>query len=213
MTDLSTMIAPKSDQLNADDLIAGPKTIKVTKVRGCSEPDQPVAVHFEGDEGKPYKPCKSMRRVLVFAWGSQGNDYVGRCMTLYRDEKVMFGGIAVGGIRISHMSHIERDMTMALTATRAKRTPYTVRVLQAPAATRSQIAAPPSDMTLGQRADAFSARIASAPNVVKLDAIKAAAAGLYADLAEADPELKAALERAWDEKRAELLAADDEPAA
>lgn len=130
MTDLSTTIAPKSDQLNADDLIAGPKTITVTKVRGCAEPEQPVAVHFEGDDGKPYKPCKSMRRVMVNTWGADGGAYVGRSMTLYRDDKVAFGGIAVGGIRISHMSHIDREITMALTASRTKRAPYTVKPLR-----------------------------------------------------------------------------------
>jgi hypothetical protein len=37
----------------------------------------------------------------------------------------------VGGIRISHMSHIERDLTLALTVTKAKRAPYRVQVLEA----------------------------------------------------------------------------------
>ena len=40
--DISKTIAPKSDQLNADDLIAGPKTITVTGVKLVAE-DQPVA--------------------------------------------------------------------------------------------------------------------------------------------------------------------------
>jgi hypothetical protein len=212
MTDLAKTIAPKSDQLNADDLIAGPITITITGVRGNDDADQPVSVGFDGDGGKPYKPCKSMRRVMVHCWGPDGKAYAGRRMTLYRDEKVMFGGIQVGGIRISHMSHIERDMTMALTATRAKRTPYTVKPL--PAASKPTLvqATDQPAATLGQRADAFAARIGSAPSLIKLDAIKAAAAKLYADLEEADPELKAALERAWDEKRA-ALAADQEPEA
>lgn len=146
MTDLAKTIAPKSDQLNADDLIAGPITITITRVRGCDEPDQPVAVHFEGDDGKPYKPCKSMRRVMVHCWGPDGNTYAGRRMTLYRDENVQFGGIKVGGIRISHLSHIEREMTMALTATRAKRAPYTVKPLRADvraAAPRAEATRPP----------------------------------------------------------------------
>jgi hypothetical protein len=210
MTDLSTTIAPKSDQLNADDLITGPRTITITRVRGCSEPDQPVAVHFEGDDNKPYKPCKSMRRVLVFAWGPNGADYVGRSMTLYRDERVQFGGIQVGGIRISHMSHLERDMTMALTATRAKRTPYTVKALAGPAtAQRSEIGTR-SELPLGQRADAYAARIASAPNLVKLNAIKAAAAQLNADLEHEDPALLEALDQAWRAKADELRASESE---
>jgi hypothetical protein len=129
LTDLSQTISPKSDQTNADDLIGGPRTIKVTKVSRASEPEQPIAINYEGDNGKPYKPCKSMRRILVAAWGSDGAAYVGRRMTLYRDDKVVFGGMAVGGIRISHMSGLDRDMTMALTATRQSRKPYTVRPL------------------------------------------------------------------------------------
>lgn len=132
MTDLRPTIAPKSDQLNADDLIGGRLlTIKVTKVLLCGEPDQPIAVHYEGDDGKPYKPCKSMRRVMVHVWGPDGAKFAGRRMTLYRDDKVTFGKEAVGGIRISHMSGIDRDVTMALTATRANRKPYTVRPLAA----------------------------------------------------------------------------------
>jgi hypothetical protein len=126
---LAETIIPKSDQLNADDLISGPVTIKVTAIKGSNEPQQPVSIHYEGDNGKPYKPCKSMRRVLVSAWGANGLDYVGRSMTIYRDDSVLFGGIAVGGIRISHLSHIEKDLTLALTVSRASRKPYTVKRL------------------------------------------------------------------------------------
>lgn len=131
MTDLSLTIAPRSDQLNADDLIGAPRTITVTKVSQMREPDQPIAIFFEGDGGKPYKPGKSMRRVLVRVWGSQGADYAGRRMTLYRDDTVQFGGVAVGGIRISHMSGIEQAVTIPLTVTRASRKPFTVRPLLA----------------------------------------------------------------------------------
>lgn len=131
MTDLSRTIAPKSDQLNADDLIGGPRTIKVTRVSSMREPDQPIAIYFEGDGGKPYKPGKSMRRVLVRVWGNDGASYAGRRMTLYRDDSVQFGGVAVGGIRISHMSHIEENVTLPLTVTRASRKPFTVKPLAA----------------------------------------------------------------------------------
>lgn len=128
--DMSQTVAPKSDQMNADDLIAGPRVIRITKVSGTGNSDQPVAVYFEDDNGKPFKPCKSMRRVMIAAWGADASQYVGRSMRLYRDPKVAFGGMEVGGIRISHMSDIERDMVMALTVTKAKRAPYTVKVLQ-----------------------------------------------------------------------------------
>lgn len=130
MTDVSKTIAPKSDQLNADDLIGhATMTIKVMKV-SLMAGEQPIAIGYEGDNGKPFKPCKSMRRVLVQIWGSDGAAYVGRSMTLYRDEKVKFGGADVGGIRISHLSHIDAPVTLALTASKAVRKPYVVKPLK-----------------------------------------------------------------------------------
>ena len=127
--DIAATVIPKSDQLNADDLIAGPRTIRIQRVSGTGNPDQPVNVHFEGDGGRPYKPCKSMLRVMIAAWGGDASQYVGRSLRLYRDPKVAFGGMEVGGIRISHMTHIERELTLALTVTKAKRAPYRVQVL------------------------------------------------------------------------------------
>lgn len=130
MTDLRTTTEPKSDQLNADSLIGGKTlTIKVTKVDLLAG-DQPVAIHYENENGRPYKPCKSMRRVMVHVWGPDGSAYAGRSMTLYCDEKVQFGGMAVGGIRISHMSNIEAPVSMALTATRGSKKVYTVKPLK-----------------------------------------------------------------------------------
>lgn len=131
MSDMSAAIIPKSDQLNSDDLIAGPITITITDVTIRGGQEQPVSIHFEGDNGKPYKSCKSMNRVLVTAWGADAKQYVGRSMTLYRDPTVKWAGMEVGGIRISHMSHIEGSMTMALTATKGSRKPFTVRPLEA----------------------------------------------------------------------------------
>ncbi|NKU61704.1 hypothetical protein GS891_00190 [Rhodococcus hoagii] len=47
-------------------------------------------------------------------------------MTLYRDPAVRFGGQDVGGIRVSHLSHIDKRLTLALTVTRGRRAPYVV---------------------------------------------------------------------------------------
>lgn len=133
MTDLTNTIEAKSDQLGADDLISGSRTITITKVSadtGSSE--QPIIVSFNGDSNKPWKPCKSMRRLLVAVWGANGAEYVGRSVTLYRDPTVKWGGLEVGGIRISHMSHIEKAVTIALTATRGNKKPVTVKPLETP---------------------------------------------------------------------------------
>jgi hypothetical protein len=129
MLDLSKTIEAKSDQLNADDLIGGPKTLKITAVKKVSG-DQPVAIHYEGDNGKPYKPCKSMLRVLMAAWGINGEAYVGRSMTVFNDTSVKWAGQEVGGIRISHLSDMPGQMKMALTATRGKKVQYVVDLLK-----------------------------------------------------------------------------------
>ena len=129
MSDMKKAIEPRSDQLNADDLLTGPITIKITGVVIHGGQEQPVAISYEGDNGKPYKSCKSMNRVLVHAWRADANKYVGRSLTLYCDPKVKWGGMEVGGIRISHMSHIESSMTMALTATKGNKKPFTVQPL------------------------------------------------------------------------------------
>src|SRR5688572_15105315 len=111
MSDMSAVIIPKSDQLNADDLIAGPRTITITGVT-IKAGEQPVSIHYEGDNGKPYKCCKSMARILVSAWGADSKQYVGRSVTLFRDPEVKWAGMAVGGIRISHMTNIDRPLSM-----------------------------------------------------------------------------------------------------
>lgn len=128
MTDITKTIQPKSSQLNADDMIAGEMTIKITKVSLVAG-DQPVAINYEGDNGKPYLPCKSMRRILIMMWGGDSNAYIGRSLKLFRDEKVRFGGVDVGGIRIRQMSDISQSITVALTVSKAVRKPYTISPL------------------------------------------------------------------------------------
>lgn len=126
--DMTRTIEPHSDQLNADDLMAGPVTVTITGVtRGT--PEQPVNVETEQYPGRPYRPAKSMRRVLVAAWGKDSSVYAGRRLTLYRDPRVRFGREEVGGIRISHLSHIGEPMTVMLTVTRGRRAPFTVQPL------------------------------------------------------------------------------------
>ena len=144
MNDMHATIVPKSDQLNADDLIGRELTIKITGVKITGGQEQPVSIHFEGDNGKPYKACKSMCRIIVSAWGPDSSKYVGRSLTLYRDPKVKWGGMEVGGIRISHMSDIADDMTMALTVTRANKKPFTVRPIKESRPKESAASPPPN---------------------------------------------------------------------
>lgn len=134
VSDLNSTIIPKSDQLNADQLIGGPMTVTVTSVTMAQSDEQPISVHYEGENGRPFKPCKTMRRVLIFGWGADGREWAGRSMTLYQDPSVRFGGDEVGGVRISHMSDIARDLSVNLTATRGKKKLYTIKRMERAAA-------------------------------------------------------------------------------
>lgn len=133
--DLRKTIIPKSDQLNSDHLIGGPRTITIRDIKVSDEPVQPVSIYFYGDDNKPYKPSKGMRRVLVSLWGADAKEFIGKSLTLYRDDSVSFGGVEVGGIRISHASHIDKPVRVLETVSRSKRRPITIDVLkQAPKA-------------------------------------------------------------------------------
>jgi len=129
--DVSETTAPRSDQQNFDDYLGGPKTVTVSEVKKGSA-EQPVEVHLVEFPGRPYKPSKSMRRVLVAAWGTDSVAYTGRQITLYGDPEVRFGKEKVGGIKISHLSDIPGPVTVSLTVTRGRRSPFVVQPLTPP---------------------------------------------------------------------------------
>lgn len=139
MLDLSDTIAPRSDQLNADDLLAGPVDVTVVEVRRGT-PDQPVDV-FVRELDRPWKPCKTVRRILVALWGPDGETWVGRRARLYNDPRVEWGGKRVGGIRVSHLSHIDNPRTVLVAVKRGRREP--VEVLPLPMPVEEPPAEPP----------------------------------------------------------------------
>lgn len=170
MNDMRSVIVPKSDQINADNLLGGPITITIRDVSIRPGTEQPVSVSFDGDDGKPYKPCKSMCKVMVSLWGPDANEYIGRSMTLYADPTVLWGGMKVSGIRISHMSHIGTAMTMALTATKGNKKPFTVKPL-AIEKKAEPVAAEPPKRTAKQFLDELEGALAGAKDRREVDAI------------------------------------------
>jgi len=126
--DLTESIIPRSDQINADDLIAGPITYTVREViKGAAE--QPFDFLLV-ETDRAYRPSKTMRRVIVNAWGADAANYAGRRLTLYREPSIKYGGQEVGGIRISHMSHIAGPVEVMAQTTRGKREKFTVQPLK-----------------------------------------------------------------------------------
>lgn len=121
--DLSSTIVAKSDQLNADDLI-DPIVIAVTRVDKVKSKDQPIHIHSVGIQ--PFKPCLTMRRMLIAAWGKYKDAWVGRSMVLYCDPEVPWGGKDVGGVRVSHCSHITAPVSRMLAVTRGRKKLFTL---------------------------------------------------------------------------------------
>ncbi len=127
--DMSEHIAPTSDQLDAVDLLSGPRTFTVTKVAKNGGDDQPVNIHL-AEFPRVWRPGKSMRRVLVACWGPDATQYAGRRVTLYCDPNVQFGGEKVGGTRISHLSHIDKPIVVPLLVTRGRSAAFRVQPLK-----------------------------------------------------------------------------------
>ncbi|MDE9528139.1 hypothetical protein [Xenorhabdus bovienii] len=127
---LSNTIIPKSDQLNFDDVQTESITAVIKSVRAGTN-DQPVFIDLVGYDGRPYKPSKSMRRVLISGWGADGHSWVGKALTLIADPTVRYGGVAVGGIKVYAISDIEADYSMMLPVSRGKRVEHRVKKLEA----------------------------------------------------------------------------------
>lgn len=128
--DVTKAIAPRSDQLNADNLITGPMTIRIREVRVDPEAAlQPIWIFFDNDDGKPWKPCKSSSRCLASIYGPNAKQWIGMHVTIYNDPTVTFGGAVTGGIRISHMEGLDKPRNLSLTKTRGKKGTVTIQPL------------------------------------------------------------------------------------
>ena len=145
--DLTQSIEPRSDQINSDDLIAGPITYTIREVITGKAESPFDFLLVETD--RAYRPSKTMRRVIVNAWGPEASAYTGRRLTLYREPSIMFGGQKVGGIRISHMSHIDGRKKLALAESKGKKSLHVVDPLPDDAPT----APPVSEDTVARLAD------------------------------------------------------------
>lgn len=156
--DITHTILAKSDQLNAEDLLGGPITIRITRVDvlNSSRDEQPVVVHYENDNGRPWKPCKTMRRVLAKVWSKHSSKWVGRRLTLYNEPTVKWAGQEVGGIRISHMDGITSEQKLALSEAKGRRKPTIIKPLADSAPTQG---APTADQAQEDRPAQIAAQL------------------------------------------------------
>ena len=190
MANMSDVTQPKSEQLNAEDFLSGERTFTIRTVDIDLNKDQPVSVFLEGVD-RPFKPSKSMSRIMEYFWGEDQTQYGGRRLTLFRDDSVTWGGEKVGGIRISHMSHIKsrEPVKLALAANKNQRKAFTITPLPdapkpapAPAINPDEIASAKAAAKLGT--DAFRAWFRD--NVPMRESAKSIMAELQKACAEAD---------------------------
>lgn len=128
--DITDSLAPTSDQLDAIELVAGPRIFTVEKV-SKGNVEQPVNVHFVGFP-RVWRPSKGMRRVLASCWGVDASLWGGRSVELFYDPEVTFGKERLGGTRISRLSHIDGTKKIPLLVTRGKSATYVVEPLPDP---------------------------------------------------------------------------------
>ena len=219
MTPLQEALAPKSDQLNADDLISGPRILKITGARFIEgdRGGKKIVIHFDGDNGKPWKPCKTMGRAMVIAWGivdypdpeKVSEQFAGKSVEVFRDPEVAFGDQGkIGGVRISHMSHIDKPAIMKLTVSQGKKSSFTFLPLIAEVREIKPTADP-----VAKYVAAYIASVEGAADTAALDTFVASKSAKLDELREKRPEMNADCLAAVVRRRAELEAdawGDDE---
>jgi hypothetical protein len=140
--DFGETLTAKSDQLNADDLVGGPITVQITDAKRGDSPEQPLVLRLSGDH-RPWKPCKTARRILAACVGSTNTGaLIGRWVRLYRDPDVTWAGKAVGGIRVDGMSGMDKPITIALALNKKAKAEHRIVPIRPPADDKP---APPAD--------------------------------------------------------------------
>ena len=131
MADIRAAIQPRSDQLNYEDFVSGPAVLTIERTEDYrDEKGQPrVAIHMVEYPGRPFKASKTNVKLLAIAWGEDDTDWPGRRVQLSADPTVTFGGKAVGGIRVTAVSHLPQRFTAKLSVARGKKKEFPVAIL------------------------------------------------------------------------------------
>lgn len=180
--DITDALAPNSDQLDAIELVT-PRTFTIA-AGGRLAMREGKTVAEIALEGFPrvWRPSKGMLDVLARCWGADAKQWVGRSVTLYNDPDVMFGKDRVGGVRISHLSHIDGAQSVPIRASGRGRSPKLWKI--------EPLADAPAPVAASDKITAAITAINAATDTTKLDAIEKHAASLGIDQT---PEIQSAL--------------------
>ena len=151
--DVSDALAPNSDQLDAVELV-NPRTFTIDAGSGLGKREGKTVAEIRlADFPRVWRPSKGMLDVLAACWGTDAKQWVGHRVTLYNDPDVMFGPNKVGGVRISHLSHIDgaRKVQIRAAGQGGRKQTWPVELLPdaTPAPTAAQIAASTDKAELG----------------------------------------------------------------
>jgi hypothetical protein len=145
--DITDALAPTSDQLDAIELV-NPRTFTIGAGSALGKRDGKTVAEIRlSDFPRVWRPSKGMLDVLAACWGTDAKQWVGRRVTVYNDPAVMFGKDKVGGIRISHLSHIDKARTVTIRASGAGRKQlWRVELLVEAAPARTEATNPNGDL-------------------------------------------------------------------
>ena len=118
-------IKKNTDQLNYEDFLGGvTRVVTIAKVeKGRKEAQYDISIE---EDDRYWRPPPTILKLLKLAYGEEGADWVGKKAMLYGDPDVKMKGVKVGGIRVSHLSHIDGPLTASLTVTRGQTAVFTV---------------------------------------------------------------------------------------
>lgn len=125
----------KSDRLNYEDFIAGDRTFTIEKIgkRNDQGKDR-LLIFFKEEPTKAYWPSLGMVKCLANAEGGWGDapfaEWIGRQIRLFGDPHAMYAGKELGGIRISHISHISSPYITKITERRGVRIDFNIDPLE-----------------------------------------------------------------------------------
>jgi hypothetical protein len=113
--------------MDAADLTEEGGIFTITDVT-VTQGDQPVNVSL-AEFPRPWRPAKTVRRILARVWGPDSQTWVGKRAHLYNDPSVRWAGEAVGGVRVRAVSGIDKPVNVTLPTSRGKYGKYTIQPL------------------------------------------------------------------------------------
>jgi len=135
--DITEALAPASDQLDAVELV-NPRTFTIAPGSKLGKRDGKTVAEIRFvDFDRVWRPSKGMLDVLAACWGTKAEAWVGHQVTVYNDPDVMYGKDKVGGVRISHLSHIDKARIVTIRGAGAgRKKPWPVQPIAETAATK-----------------------------------------------------------------------------